>query len=111
VTPYEKQRTEALAAFSRPFADRARVEFRELKAAQLAAVHSERRSLRQAMDSMRRSYEALRAGYIRVTGTTIAVWDLYGPNREWDECIHAAREPSVWDRLVERGLAPDELAK
>lgn len=80
-------------------------EFRATKGSQLKLVASEQRTQRQAMESMRRRYEALRAVFLRLTGTTYRMWTEHGPQHEWEECVEAARDPALWDRLVERGLA------
>lgn len=103
---WQKQRDEALDSFSVPHAKAANAEFRRIKDDQLAAVRAEKCSKRHALDAMRRKYERLRAAYLRVTGTTYSVWLSHGPQAEWDEVTSAALDDAVWDRLVERGVAP-----
>lgn len=111
VTEWSDQRDKAPADFSRPFAETAKREFRATKAAQLKLVGAEQRTQRQAMDAMRRKYESLRAVYLRITGTTYQAWTDLGPQAEWLECVEAVKDPSVWDRLVERGVVELEAGK
>ena len=97
-----------LAAYSRPFAEGARAEFRAVKAEQLKAVQLERRTRRQALDTMQRKFAKLRAAYLRITGTTYQTWIDAGPHEEWKEVLEAVKDEAVWDRLVERGVVGRE---
>lgn len=76
--------------------------FRLVRAAQLRAVSKETRTVRQALDAMRRSYEKLRVAYPRVPGTTYQGWLDHGPHAEWEELLAAREDEAVWDRLVDR---------
>lgn len=105
MTSWTDQRDQATAAFSRPFAETARREFRTTKARELKAVRLEQRTQRQALDTLRRRYESLRAVYLRITGTTYQAWTELGPHEEWEECLAAVKDEAVWDRLVERGIS------
>lgn len=105
-TDWQKSRDAMLDETSRKYAIEARVAFREVEAAQLAAVAKELRTRRQALDSMRRSYEKLRAEYLRVPATTYDGWLEHGPHADWEEVLAATKDDAVWDRLVERG-APE----
>jgi hypothetical protein len=105
MTAWLDQRDAALLAHSRPFATAAFHDFRALKAKVLKLVKGEQINKRQALDKLRRKYEKLRAEYLRIEGTTYSAWLEIGPTAEWDECIAAAKDDAVWDRLVERGLA------
>lgn len=67
-----------------------------------AELVAEQRTKRQVLDSLRRNYEALRAAYLRVPGTTYDGWRAHGPQPEWDEVFAATRDDAVWDRLVGR---------
>jgi hypothetical protein len=109
MTAWTDQRDQALTEYSRPIAKAALLDFRAAKAQQLEHVKVERRTKRQALDTLRRKYERLRAEYLRIEGTTYAAWTAFGPADEWEECVAAAHDDAVWDRLVERGLV--ELAR
>lgn len=105
MTAWSDQRDKALADHSRPFAKAALLDFRAVKGKQLELLRHEKRTKRQALDSMRKAYEKLCAEYLRIEGTTYSGWTDFGPAREWDEVVAAACDEAVWDRLVERGLA------
>lgn len=105
-TDWQRQRDDALEAFSAPHARTANAEFRRIKADQLAAVAAEKCSKRHAIDAMRRKYEKLRTDYLKITGTVYSVWLTHGAQAEWDEVLAAAMDDAVWDRLVERGVVP-----
>jgi hypothetical protein len=100
-TTWQTQRDAMLDAQARRHAEVSRLKFRAVKAKQLALVREERRTKRQAVDSMRKAYEKIRATYLRVPCTTYDAWDEHGPKRDWDECIAASADDAVWDRLVE----------
>lgn len=71
------------------------------KLRQLELVRSEKATQRQAMKALRRLYDKLLAAYLRGEGTTYATWLDEGPKPDWDELVHAAEDPAVWDRLLE----------
>lgn len=75
--------------------------FVKVKAEQLAAVRLEKRTRRQALDTMQKKYVALRAEYLKIIGTTYQGWLDHGPAKHWDEITFALRDDAVWDRLVE----------
>jgi len=104
MTAWTDQRDRAIAEHSKPFARAALLDFRAAKKRQLDLVRGEQRTKRQAMDSLRTKYEKLRAEYLRIQGTTYQAWLEHGPTQEWEECLGAAADDAVWDRLVERGL-------
>lgn len=107
-SPWQIQQHAALETFSVPHAEEARRSFRTVKARQLALVAAEQRTKRQAIDTMRGAFEKLSRDYLKIIGTTYAVWETHGPKAEWEEVIEAARFDHVWERLLERGLAPWE---
>ena len=76
--------------------------FIAFRARALDELAREQKTKRQVLDAMRRRYEALRAAYLRIPGTTYEGWLTYGPQPDWDEVIAAAAVDAVWDRLVER---------
>jgi hypothetical protein len=78
-----------------------RLMFATAKKGQLALVRTEQRTQRQVMKALRKLYDKLLAAYLRGEGTTYAAWLVDGPKADWDELVHAAEEPAVWDRLVE----------
>lgn len=98
---WQRQRREGLDTFSIPIAEKARREFFHVKVQQLGKVAREERTVRQAMDTLRKKYDQLSATYLKVIGTTYEVWCTHGPKGEWDELIEARRDEAVWDRLVE----------
>ncbi len=104
MSAWSDKRDQAANDYSRPFAQAALLDFRAVKAKQLEHIRLERRTVRQVMDSMRRSYEKLRAEYLRIAGTTYQAWLDAGPAAEWEECLQARKDEAVWDRLVERGV-------
>ena len=99
---WREQQTATLDAISRQHGAPAKREFVTHRNKSFAELAGELKTRRQILDSMRRKYEALRAVYLRVTGTTYEGWSKYGPQPEWDEVIAAAADDAVWDRLVER---------
>lgn len=92
-------------ARSRPFCKAALFDFRDAKGKVLAAVTTERYTKRLAMETLRRRYIRILTEYLRVPGTTYSAWLELGPAAEWDECLSAAIDDAVWNRLCERGLA------
>lgn len=99
-TPYQRQRTAAFNAESKKHAQAALEQFRAAKGRALKLVAGEQTTKRKAIDSLRRIYDKLSAGYLRTPMTTYAVWcELVKP--EWDEVCAAACDDAVWDRLVE----------
>lgn len=75
--------------------------FRATKGKELRAVAEERRTRRQAIETMRKKYEALRKVYLKAPLTTYDGWTQHGPGAEWEEVLAATRDDAVWDRLVE----------
>lgn len=102
ITPWQEQQAAMLDAVSRQHAQPAQRTFLALRAELFTELAGERRTKRQAIDSLRRKYEALRAAYLRIAGTTYEGWRQHGPQDHWDEVIAAAADDAVWDRLVER---------
>lgn len=91
-----------LDGISRQHAGPAKREFSALRDQLFAQFAAERKTKRQVLDSLRRKYEALRAAYLRVPGTTYDSWREHGPQAAWEEVGAATRDDAVWDRLVER---------
>jgi hypothetical protein len=89
----------------------AKREFVLVRGRELAALAGERKTKRQVLGTMRKKYEALRAEFLRITGTTYGDWIEHGPHAEWDEIIAAAADDGVWDRLTERCVARDRVVE
>lgn len=102
MTSWQEQQAAMLDAVSKRNGDPARRTFLALRAELFGELAGERKTKRQVIDSLRRKYEALRAAYLRINGTTYEGWRKHGPQDHWDEVIAAAADDAVWDRLVER---------
>lgn len=76
-------------------------EFRGTKRVLLRDVGREKKTQRQVVRMLRVRYDKLLANYLRIKDTTYEAWIEHGPKAELDELIEAARDPDVWDRLVE----------
>jgi hypothetical protein len=79
----------------------ARRRFQHRKTVLLRELAAERRTVAGVLASLERFYRAQTDGFLRTTGTTYAAWLAHGPRAEIEELREAARDPAVWDRLVE----------
>lgn len=85
----------------RQLAEAARVDFCHTKRALLRDVARERRTQADVVKKLRRRFAIAQSKFLKAEGTTYATWLEHGPKAELDELLEAARDPAVWDRLVE----------
>jgi hypothetical protein len=107
VTPWQQQQQAMLDTISRGAGELAKADWLKVRARLFRQHAGELKTKRQVLDSLRRSYETLRAKYLKVTGTTYDGWKQHGPQPEWDEVVAAAHDDAVWDRLVLRVTGGD----
>lgn len=91
--------------FSMTHAKAARAEYCKLKDKLLLWVGLERRTVADAIESLQLKHDKLCAAYLRIPGTTYAVWLSHGPRADQDELLCAAQDPALMDRLVDRRVA------
>lgn len=94
--------TVVLATQSKANAQECARAFRRVKAKQLALVGAEQKTKREALDFLHRHFTKLRAFYLRIPATTYQDWIDFGAQADWEECVGAALDEAVWDRLVDR---------
>lgn len=81
--------------------------FLAFRARSLADVAGEQKTKRQAFEAIQRRYNSQLAEFLRIPGTTYGDWLKHGPFPDYDEVVAAAEVDAVWDRLVERCIAPE----
>jgi hypothetical protein len=97
---------DAAGAAQRERATILRGEFIVARNRALTLVRDERETMNGVVKKLRVKYSKLTDAFLRTEGTTYAVWLDAGPRVEWEEVLEATRDPSIWERLVERFAAP-----